>query len=88
MSAEKGYADAQTNLGYAYYKGQGTERDCRLAVRWYRKAAKQDALRAIRNLALCYANGTGVRRDPRKAEALFERYRRLKTAKPTNRNGG
>ena len=35
LAAEQGYADAQTNLGYMYEKGQGVLQDNVMAHMWY-----------------------------------------------------
>ena len=52
-AADRGEAWAQFNLGLAYDKGDGVEKDLREAVRWYRKAAEQgdkEAQRALQKL--------------------------------------
>ena len=41
-AAEEGDAEAQSNLGVMYVKGQGVAQDDAEAVRWFRKAAEQD----------------------------------------------
>ncbi|MDR2869584.1 MAG: sel1 repeat family protein [Deferribacteraceae bacterium] len=40
-AAELGYADAQYNLGYAYHRGEGVERNYDEAAKWYTLAATQ-----------------------------------------------
>ena len=50
-SAEQGYADAQFNLGLAYYRGEGVSQDYTQAVSWYRKAAEQGYPMAIKILS-------------------------------------
>jgi TPR repeat protein len=46
ISAEKGDADAQFNLGVAYSSGKGVPKDETEAIKWYRKAAEQNHTRA------------------------------------------
>lgn len=40
-AAEQGDADAQYNLGFCYYNGNGVTQSYTEAVKWYKKAAKQ-----------------------------------------------
>ena len=65
--AEQGNADAQCCVGYAYYQGEGTERNPKQAVYWYEKAALQGDVIAQYNLACAYEHGDGVDRDPGRA---------------------
>jgi uncharacterized protein len=60
--AEKGYADAQYNLGVTYEQGLGVQ-DYREAVKWYRLAAEQGSPLAQNNLGAMYAKGRGVPQD-------------------------
>ena len=46
--AERGDAAAQTNLGFAYAKGEGVPKDLREAVRWYRKKPRSRITRLPR----------------------------------------
>jgi TPR repeat protein len=41
-SAEQGYAEAQTNLGFMYDTGEVIPQDYKQALKWYTKAAEQD----------------------------------------------
>ena len=59
-AAEKGDAQAQSNLGRAYYNGEGVPKDEIEALKWYRKAAEQGDAEAQYALALAYAKGEGV----------------------------
>ena len=61
--AEQGDADAQFNLGYMYYAGQGVPQDYKEAVRLYRLSAEQGLAQAQYNLGLMYVNGLGVPQD-------------------------
>jgi TPR repeat protein len=68
-AADQGNADAQNNLGVAYYNGKGVAQDYALAARWYRKAADQGLGHAQRNLGAAYSKGEGVPLNH--AEAYF-----------------
>ena len=59
-AAEQGDADAQSNLGYMYYKGQGVPQDYAEAVKWIRKAAEQGHADAQVGLGWMYFEGRGV----------------------------
>ena len=43
QAAERGNADAQFDLGEAYYEGEGEEQDCVTAAAWWRRAAAHSA---------------------------------------------
>ena len=60
LKAEQGHSDAQYNLGYMYYNGEGVVQDYKEAVKWYRKAAEQGDADAQYNLGGMYKNGQGV----------------------------
>ena len=51
LSAANGNQDAQLSLGYMYETGERVEQDAIEAERWYTKAAQQDNIQAILNLA-------------------------------------
>ncbi len=69
--AEKGDANAQSNLGGCYYHGRGVEKDYAEAVKWFRKAAEQNFAEAQYNLGFCYYHGEGVEKDYAEAYAWF-----------------
>jgi TPR repeat protein len=71
--AEKGDANAQANLGYMYYAGEGVPQDYEKAVYWYRKAAVQGNKDAQYNLAVSYAFGEGVKQDLTEAAIWYRR---------------
>ena len=54
---------AQNNLGWMYKNGQGVPRDYTRAIKWYRKAAKQENASAQLNLGWMYDLGEGVSQD-------------------------
>jgi TPR repeat protein len=61
--AEQGDADAQKNLGWMYYDGEGVPEDKAEAAQWYRKAAEQGDADAQSQLGFMYYNGEGVSAD-------------------------
>ena len=69
--AEAGDANAQSNLGSMYYKGQGVEQDFKEAVKWWQKAADQGFASAQNGLGLIYDNGNGVPEDDVQAYAWY-----------------
>jgi len=62
-AAQRGDANAQVNLGYAYQGGQGVASDAAEAVKWYRQAADQGNADGQRALGYCYQDGIGVAKD-------------------------
>lgn len=66
-AAEEGNAEAQFDIGYAYFNGEGIQRDYTSAAMWFKRAARQNFAKAQYNLAYCYMNGRGVPRDYDKA---------------------
>jgi TPR repeat protein len=71
-AAEQGDANAQSNLGWLYFKGQGVSQSNKEAVKWYRKAAEQGDAAAQSNLGWMYETGKGV---PQDAENAVKWYR-------------
>jgi len=72
-NAERGDAEAQFNLGYCYDAGRGVAKDYVEAVKWYRKAARQNFPPAQFNLGYCYANGQGVAKDEEEAVKWYRK---------------
>jgi TPR repeat protein len=67
--AETGDSQSQLELGTALFLGRlGVGKDEVEAVKWYRKAAEQNLVKAQGCLGLCYETGHGVAKDD--AEAL------------------
>eukprot|EP00002_Diphylleia_rotans_P039592 TRINITY_DN9210_c0_g1_i1.p1 TRINITY_DN9210_c0_g1~~TRINITY_DN9210_c0_g1_i1.p1 ORF type:complete len:843 (+),score=159.09 TRINITY_DN9210_c0_g1_i1:49-2577(+) len=54
---------AQNNLGYCYYIGQGTARNCILAADYYLRSALNGNPNAQNNIGLCFEKGDGVGQD-------------------------
>ncbi|KAK3833600.1 MAG: hypothetical protein J3R72DRAFT_230870 [Linnemannia gamsii] len=67
MAADRGSAQAQSNIGSMYEEGHGVTQDFSKAVMWYRKAAAQEYAAAQCNLGGMYMVGTGVTQDYAKA---------------------
>ena len=57
--AERGYAEAQNNLGLMYVEGKGVPRNYHEAMRWFRLAAEQGYAPAQCNLGVGYDKGRG-----------------------------
>lgn len=62
--AEQGNAEAQNNLGIAYYNGENVEKSYEKAVSWFSKAAEQGNAEAQFSLG---HNGEGVKKSREKA---------------------
>ncbi|TQV84030.1 peptidase C14 [Exilibacterium tricleocarpae] len=67
-AADKGDAEAQTNVGEIFERGLGGEPNYEAALIWYRKAAEQGNTRAQYNLGTLYEQGHGVEKS--QVEAL------------------
>ncbi len=72
-AAEKGYAAAQTSLGWCYESGNGVQQDYAEAAKWYRKAAEQGNVTAQNNLGYCYESGHGVQQDYAEAAKWYRK---------------
>ncbi len=73
QQAEKGDADAMTNLGVMYRKGTGVAQDDAAAVRWYRKAAEKGNAKAMYNLGFMYREGRGLTQDDAEAVRWYRK---------------
>ena len=71
-AADKGYTNAQYNLGVMYDNGWGVRQDYIKAVELYQKAADQGNADALSNLGVMYESGQSVKQDYKKAVELFE----------------
>ncbi len=65
--AEQGDAVAQYNLGKAFDKGEGLEKNPVEAVKWFRKSAEQGFAMAQYELGIAYYSDLGVKRNPDEA---------------------
>jgi TPR repeat protein len=61
--AKQGNADAQYNLGYMYYNGNGVNQNFTEAKRWMELAAKQGDLGAKLYLGVMYDKGQGIEQN-------------------------
>ena len=59
-AAERGFAEAQNNLGLMCALGRGVSQDDAEAVKWFRKAAEQGYAPAQYNLGEMRRQGRGV----------------------------
>ncbi len=57
QAANQGDTQAQYNLGFMYYEGEGVPQDYAKAVEWYQKAANQGNTQAQYNLGFMYYKG-------------------------------
>lgn len=67
LSAEKGYAGAQTQLAYCYMMGFGVEKNEAQAFKWSQLAAQKGNAAGQCYLAWCYENAFGVQRNYQEA---------------------
>ncbi|MFA6003080.1 MAG: PDZ domain-containing protein [Elusimicrobiota bacterium] len=67
QGAEKGFPDSQANLGFLYYKGQGTARDYDQALHWLRQAASGGSASACFYIGLMSYHGEGLPQSPTEA---------------------
>ena len=63
MAAERGYARAQSQLGYLYARGEGVPQDEKKAFDLYMQAAVQGLAGAQLNVGSAYHYGKGVDKD-------------------------
>ena len=71
QAAEQGNAEAMNQLGVMY--SDIVDNNPKEAIKWYKKAIALNQPNAYRNLALCYRDGTGVKKDLKKAEELLQK---------------
>ena len=71
--AQKGDVEAQTHLGEAYLRGDGTKVDYKKAMEWSKKAAEKGSYRAMTNIGILYLEGLGVEKDYKKAFDSFSK---------------
>jgi TPR repeat protein len=71
LSAEQGYALAESNLGLMYEEGQGVKQNYEEAIKWYRLAAKQGLAGAQSKLGFIYESGNGIMQDYKEAVKFY-----------------
>ncbi len=59
--------DAQLALAWKYHDGKGTQKDAKLAFKWFLKAAEHGLTVAQYASGICYRDGDGVEKDSRRA---------------------
>ncbi len=62
-AALRGEAEAQFQLGFMYYRGEGVTQSHVQAADWFRRAAEQGHAKAQNNLGVMCAEGQGVTQD-------------------------
>lgn len=72
MSAERGYAPAQSYLGFRYFTGEAAPLLRDSAIFWFEKAVAAGDPRAANNLGYIILNADSATRDYGKARDLFE----------------
>ena len=72
-AADKGFAQAQFNLGLLYYQGRGVDLDDVEAVKWFRKSADQGVAEAEYMLGFMYDGGIGVQQNDIEAMKWFQK---------------
>ena len=71
------YALACNEIGRSFLGGHGVKKDAKQAVLWFKKGANLNEPWSIDNLAYCYENGEGVKKDLEKAEKLRKRAEKI-----------
>jgi hypothetical protein len=71
--ADRGDAEAQYQIGFMYFRGQGVRQDYAQALSWYRRAADQGHLQAMEGLGGMYQYGIGVPQDTAQARVWYQR---------------
>lgn len=70
-AADQGQAEAQADLGFSYYLGQGVPQDYTQAIYWYRKAAVQGHALSQLSLGHMFNDGRGAPQDHRLAAVYY-----------------
>ena len=71
--AETEDAEAQSDVGWAYYNGDGVAEDAIEAVKWFRRSAEQGNASGQNRLGVAYHYGKGVPKDVAQALAWYKR---------------
>lgn len=72
-SLTRGLAEAQNNMGWHYYHGDGVKQNYEEAFKWFSKAANLGEAGAQFNIGIMYANGTGVKQDLAEAAKWYRK---------------
>jgi uncharacterized protein len=71
--AYEGNPEAQTSIGFMFYKGQGVPRNFLTAVNWYKLAAQQGYAAGQARLGFMYDFGRGVKKNQKTAVNWYKR---------------
>ena len=71
--ADRGDADAQFELGLRMITGEGIKKDEAEGVKWVRRAAEQDHLRAMHVMGSLFEEGVGVSQDLAKSVEWYQK---------------
>ena len=87
IDAQFGDAQAQLQVGDAYYNGEGVEKDLAQAAYWYEKAAQQGLAEAQHKWAWALCYGEGTTKNSEEAVQWWERAAEQDWAKAMNALG-
>jgi TPR repeat protein len=73
IAADAGYAQALSDLGFAYVQGLGAIKNYQMAFELFNKAAQMGNAYAMQNVGSMYASGLFVKQDQTKALEWFEK---------------
>jgi TPR repeat protein len=76
-AAARGSVDAQRQLGFMYYHGEGVAQDNQRAVALFQKAAEARDIQSASNLGMMYEFGMGVAQDDSRAASWFRKAAEL-----------
>lgn len=77
LSANAGIANAQYELGLAYYHGEHIKQDYAQALSWFEKAAEQEVPGAVNMVGVMYSSGKGVPEDDEVATSWYKKGAQL-----------
>lgn len=86
--AERGNAEAQSNLGRMYLYGWGVRKSAAESAKWYRKAAEQGDAKAQKMLAYLLEQGAGVEKNPAEAGKWRRASEQPRRGAPTQDEAG
>jgi TPR repeat protein len=76
-AAEQGDMFSQVNLGLAYNKGSGVEKDDKEAFRWWHMAAEQGNIAAENYIGAAYHNGLGIEKNEIKSKEWYNKTAKI-----------
>ena len=76
--AQQGIAEAESNIGFMYFVGQGVKRDLGEAVKWLKDAAEKGRGEATHNLGTLYLTcEPNMPRNEKKSKEWYQRAKEL-----------